>query len=184
MTEFKSKPSITGFSLAELLVSIAIIGVLASLSLGTYISTVKRQANRSASLTIAEWLDNIRKRAMQQNQPCTVTISTSSNTLLPSTSNQCGSFPTLDISESSTAGFKPRFCYFSADPLITASSCSQNSTSSSNDIIFSPRGTTINNAIFEFYVSTDSPTSCSILLSPLGIIRTGTIKNGFCNTRG
>lgn len=183
MNQFRSKSSISGFSLAELLVSIVIIAILASISLGTYISTVKRQANRSASLNTAEWLDNIRKRAIQQNQPCTVSISTSLNTLFPSTSNLCGSFPTLDISESSTGGSKPRFCYFSANPLITSSSCSQSSTSSTNDIVLSPRGTTTNQALFEFYILNDSPTSCAILLSPLGIIRSGTIKNGSCNTR-
>jgi prepilin-type N-terminal cleavage/methylation domain-containing protein len=171
-----------GFSLAELLVTVVIIGIASSISIVSYLNIIRGQAEKSASIAVTDWIDNIRKRAMQQNAPCVIQVSSSGLQLTAATGTNCGSFASLDLQALSTAGPQANFCFVAGNPLSTSVSCDSGTSSIAQTITFSPRGTTAQQGIFAFASNPSPGRYCTILLQPLGILRSGRLSSGICNT--
>lgn len=136
---------------------------------------------RSGSIATTEWLDNIRKRALQTNKACEVSISANGKNMSPGSDNQCGNFPVYSLEDVSTYGPKPSFCYAPTDPLTSTITCSPSTATSAQLITFSPRGTTLQSGIFAFKTDSLSARYCTIIY-PLALIRNGRLDAGICNT--
>lgn len=173
--------SILGFSLAELLIALSISGIIAGLSISSYRAMVKSQALQSAAIATAAWLEQAQKQAMQQNSPCTLSPSPATNRLQAGASNSCGAMETVNLNEIGKGIGSLGFCFRSIDPLIAQLGCTQTSASSTDPIVFSPRGTVSRSAVFEFYAKSESAKTCTIILAPIAIIRHGRIRDGFCD---
>lgn len=176
-----------GLTLTELLVAVTILGLLAGLLVRSYLQHARYQALQSASSATAEWLADIRKRAMQQNQACSISVSPSSSSLQAASTNACGHFPALNLSTISTGSLSIGLCYHNSDPLqpnSVAATCGNNSSNSSATLTFSPRGTNQLNAVFEFFSGTEQAKTCTLVIHPNGIIRYGTIRSGSCQASG
>ena len=171
-----------GLTLAELLITVFILAVITLIGISSYNSRVRYQVLQSASTSTADWLDNVRKRAMQQNNTCAVSISASTNTLSAGTTgNLCGSFAPLNLNELQRGSATISFCYLNADPLTANINCNNQSLSSSVQLFFSPRGSVTTGYVFTFFNSSGgSPITCTILLPPAGLIRSGLVSNNSC----
>lgn len=180
-------PHDQGLTLTELLVAVIILAALSTLLLSSYRQHARSQTLQSAASATAEWLADIRKRAIQQNQACSIAISASNNTLQAANGNACGSFPSLDLSSVRTGSDAVRFCYRNNDPIEPAAgteACSSRTTNSTAPLTFSPRGTNRLSAVFEFYSGTEQAGSCTLVIQPNGLIRYGTIRSGSCQASG
>lgn len=176
---YQSNPN--AFTLVELVVTISILSILASISIASYFNIINNQAMRSGSIATAEWLDNIRKRALQTNKPCEVSISANGKIMSPGSNNQCGDFAVLSLEDVSTYGPKPSFCYAPTEPLTSTITCGPSTATSEQSITFSPRGTTLQSGIFAFKTDSLSARYCTIVY-PLALIRNGRLDAGICNT--
>lgn len=175
----------SGLTLIELLVTVVILTVLSGLLLNSYLERSKVQALQAASSATAEWLAGIRKRAMQQNQACSIAIAASSGRMTAAAANACGDFPGLDLQTLSGSTGSVGVCYLNADstqPGALSPACTAQTSNSNTTLVFSPRGTNRVNAVFEFYSGTDSARTCTVVIQPNGIIRYGTIRSGSCQT--
>lgn len=185
MSRHHSHPHNQGLTLIELLVAVTILALLSGLLLSSYLQYSRFQALQSASSATAEWLAGIRKRAMQQNQACSITVSPGNITLQAASDNACGTIPALDLSTISTGSATIGLCYHNSDPIqanSVSATCGNNSSNSSATLTFSPRGTNQRNAVFEFFSGTEPARTCTLVIQPNGIIRYGTIRNGSCQT--
>lgn len=176
-----------GLTLIELLVAVVILALLSGLLVRSYLQHARYQALQSASSATAEWLAGIRKRAMQQNQACSIAVTPSSTTLEAASDNACGTFPALNLSTISSGSATISFCYHNSDPIepnSVSAACGSNSSNSNATLTFSPRGTNQRNAVFEFFSGTEQAKTCALVIQPNGIIRYGTIRSGHCETNG
>lgn len=169
-----------GLTLPEILVALAIVGILGSLAMSSFMSSVQSQSLSAASLQLAEWLENTRKRAIQQNKPCRVEVSTTLSLLKASTTNECGAFEELNISTAISDNIK--ICFRTLNPLTANLGCNSSTLSSTSLVTFSPRGSVTEDYVFEFYIPPASAKACTIILKPLGLIQQGQIIDGYCKT--
>ena len=186
MKRFKHIQPITrrksGYSLIELLVVISILGTISGPVFSSYISRARYQILQSASIATAEWLENARKRAMQNNSQCVISSSISNAKLSEDSTSSCGSISDLNLSEISQGSSRVNICYRNIDPLGSGLGCNSQTVNSSLTLTFSPRGTNLVDAVYEFYQQGQSAQTCAVVIKPLGIIRHGKISNGYCDT--
>jgi prepilin-type N-terminal cleavage/methylation domain-containing protein len=174
-----------GFSLVELMVTIAIAGILAGISIADFSQRWGQERLLNASKTLNSWLDEQRRYAMQKAGTCQLNINTNTASLSPA--------PTpITLATSPSTVTTPNICAGQAPINIrdTVSNGSQIALSvnpaSAGAIRFSFRG-------LSETVSTDSSTPSSVeirlalpnvsrqhcvkVVNPLGMIR-----NGMANT--
>ncbi len=154
--------------------------IAASVAITSYQSALRSQKLSAAAINTAQWLDSIRKRSIQQNSRCEIRVDASNKVLSEGTSNTCGSFGTFSVADSSTDGRDISFCYRLINPLQSNFDCTSSTLSSAQDIIFSPRGTTETDYAFEFFIGNNSSKACTVVLSPVGIIRSGRVEQNIC----
>ena len=175
-----------GFTMVELMMAMAIAGILSGLAVANYSSRWGQERLLGASRTVHAWLDEQRRIAMQQGGACKINIDTTNATLDPTdptialpdsstTSNICANRESLLIQESVKNG---------AQIQLRKSSINSNA----DALIFSFRGFSqiakSNNAWstqpqLELRLSMPnvSRERCIKVVNPLGLIR-----NGFANT--
>jgi len=69
-----------GFSIVEMLVVTACLGILLGASISVTQNALRREEGVNVVLAVAGWLEEIQRNALRLNQPCTVTFDTSLNT--------------------------------------------------------------------------------------------------------
>ena len=159
------RPSVgqSGFTLMEIIITVAIAGILAGVALASFNSSYENERLRSGSKVLAAWIDEQRKKAIQNSSACTVSVEVDGGEV-DKLSSQC-SF------ESSVGDeFDPQ-SYIIAD-----NDLSLTQISGSSSWVFTPRGTTT--------ADTDEPPEfrltlansnalgrCIRILAPLGLVR-------------
>lgn len=175
-----------GFSLVELMVTIAIAGILAGISIADFSQRWGQERLLNASKTLHSWLDEQRRYAMQKAGTCQLSINTS-------TANLSAAPTPITLTTSPSTVTTPNICAGRAPINIrdTVSNGSQIAMSvnppSAEAIRFSFRG-------LSETVSTEGATTSSIeirlalpnisrqrcvkVVNPLGIIRNGMANTG------
>lgn len=174
-----------GFSLVELMVTIAIAGILAGISIADFSQRWGQERLLGASRTLHSWLDEQRRFAIQKAGTCQLMINTTAASLDASPA-------TIELASSPAPVTTPNICAGQAPILI------RNTVSNGGSIQLSVSPATAQAIRFSFRglsqgVSTDAslPNSvelrlklpnisrerCVKVVNPLGMIRNGTASN-------
>ena len=147
-----------GFTLLELMLVVGLIGLLSGIALPNFLSNWEdERLNATTKITVA-WLDDLRRKAIQNSAPCRATWDTTAKTLSAQCDHETGTSDILnlraEISNSEALAVSLR----SGDPTVW---------------VFTPRGTSTTDAeaTFTLTESNSDPGRCLRVSAPLGLIR-------------
>ena len=147
-----------GFTLIELMVVVALIGLISGIALPSFLSNWEdERLNATTKITVA-WLDDLRRRAIQNSVPCRATWDLTNSSLSAQCDHETDPSGNLylksEISNSENLSVSLR----TSDPTIW---------------IFTPRGTSTTDAeaTFKLTGSRSDPGRCFRETAPLGLIR-------------
>ncbi len=149
------QPRSNGFTLIELIVTVSILGIMSSFALPPVFRQLQNERLNSATKTLAAWIDDQRKRAIQQSSPCDLEF----NLTDASISSECDNDSTVQ-----TLNLRDQLS--NSDTLILSI------TEGANNWTFTPRGTAIATAEVQLsFKETNELGRCIRLTAPLGLIR-------------
>jgi prepilin-type N-terminal cleavage/methylation domain-containing protein len=161
----RTKQPEPGFSLPELIVIMAITGILAGLAIPNFTRNWQDERLNSANKQTIAWLDDLRRKAIQQSSPCSMEISNSPALLTGSCQNLPDQISTLNLSAEIANMDQLTFTLASNSP---------------STWIFTPRGTTTTDAELRMTLAGSDLGRCIRLLEPLGLLRSGKLRSSTC----
>ena len=183
-------PSLLGFTLVELMVTVAILGILSGISFISFTRNWRDERVKAASRETAAWLDDVRRVAIQNAIPCRIRVDRDIRQL------------SLDPNPQNTAEFCAASLYSALnlptkvqnsnelvlcstdlgqnDPASTPLPCS-GPQSGSSTLVFTPRGTATTGMLLKFHMSQAGTDRCVAVMAPLGQIRSGKATSTGCD---
>ncbi len=151
------QPRSNGFTLIELIATFLILGIMSSFALPPLSRQLQNERLNSATKTLAAWIDDQRKRAIQQSSPCDLEFNLTDASISSECDNDSDStFQTLNL----------------RDQLLNSDTLILSITEGAKNWTFTPRGTTIATAEVQLsFEETDELGRCIRLTAPLGLIR-------------
>ena len=162
--KLEKKPE-RGFSLPELMVIVAIVGILAGLSIPSFMRNWQDERLNSASKQALAWLDDLRRKSIQQSSPCRVQISNNPAQLTGSCDNTPDMTLTLNLAAEIPNTDQLAFTLINNSPTTW---------------VFTPRGTTTTDAELRMTLPGSDLGRCIRLLAPLGLLRSGKLRSNTC----
>ena len=153
------------FSLPELMVIVAIAGILAGLAVPNFLRNWQDENLNSANKQAIAWLDDLRRKAIQQSSPCRVQISNDPAQLTGSCDNASGITSILNFATEIPNGDQLIFTLPNNSPATW---------------VFTPRGTTTTDAELRMTLPGSALGRCIRLLQPLGLLRSGKLRSETC----
>jgi len=150
MLLFSARKSIQGFTLIEMLIIIAVIGILAAISAPSFLAWLNKKQVDDALVTLQGALQEAQREAIRKSNSCEVELDTTDNEV----TSADGCLVTGDRTFKSDVRMVPNETSFE----------------------FSYRGTiTLSDAGTVVFLNEDNPSykKCLVISSPLGIVRTG-----------
>lgn len=178
-----------GFSLSELLVAVAIIGILAGLMIDAGLRDWRRERVNTVVVELAGWLESVRRAALKGSS-CQVSLTTTSGTLAGGATLATAA----DVGSSDAASSAISNNCRSAQPFqlttLTANQAFRVGTrNTSGSFVFTPAGTLFpapaNGNPLEIRIALadgDDPQRCVQLDGLMGLISVGRVSNGSCDT--
>jgi len=163
-----------GFSLLELVIVIAIVGILSGISITTFGRNRSKEELKQASREGIAWLKQVQSRAIQQHRICAITIDRQSASAVATPT----SVSTLQESEQCTGIGSHTF---NSPIILLKSDCPLSDDSQSLNVSFTARGTMPCGG--EIYLESRNKNNqrCISLLAPLGVIREGPKNQDQCD---
>lgn len=179
-----------GFTLVELLIAMAVLGILSGISMVAFTRNWRDERLKGASRASAGWLDEARRLAVQKATPCRITVNRATgqlslepNPLNPSEFCAATNLSPLTISSAVQNGKDIRLCsttLASVDAAQTSLSCSSPQ-SGSDSLVFTPRGTATSSLLIQLNFPQASADRCIAVIAPMGQIRSGRVAGGSCD---
>lgn len=169
-----------GFTIVELLITTAILGILSGLSFATFSQFWPDERLKTASRLTVSWLEDVRSLAIQQDTSCIVTIDSATMELGPEVDNpeRCDQLNTLNLKREIESMSELSIC---SQALNTSSACNASS-SNFDPIVFTPRGTSNTTVQLRFGLAGKALERCVAVIAPLGMIRSGRASStGACD---
>ncbi len=159
-----------GFSLPELLVAMAIAGILSGIGFALYQRQWQSERTQAAGRELAARLDELRRRAQQKAGACHVAIDPAATTLGPAAANTsaCSDFGSLNLRAVVQGATDLVLCVQALDSTAACSTATAGTT-----LVFTPRGTATTSALLRLHRPGDSRDRCVAIVAPLGLIRSG-----------
>ena len=160
-----------GFTIIELIVTTSIASILAGVAVASFFNNYEREIMRSGSRILSSWLEDQRRKSIQNSSPCDIEV----NYTTQISSSLC------DFTGAATETLDLRTEL--SDNRITIENHSSGTSTPFNTNAqwsFTPRGTTTLEIELRLTLDSSSDTTqrCVYIMSPLGIIRQGRLKNG------
>jgi prepilin-type N-terminal cleavage/methylation domain-containing protein len=156
-----------GFSLLELLLAVSVLGIMSGIALPSFLRQWEDARLNAANRALSSWLDDQRRKAIQNSSPCDISIDTSQARAI----SQC------DFENGTGSSLKLPSVIDQGEGLTLSINQGDSSWS------FSPRGTTTTTT--KLHLSIDGSEDlgrCLSLSAPLGLIRTARLKTeGICD---
>lgn len=179
-----------GYSLAELLIIVTLVGVFSGMSIVTFGKNWHDERVKAATRETAGWLEETRKIALQTSTPCRVTVdrATATLTIDPDAGDSytyCNEDRLQPLSLRSivqNAG-DLQICTAAitmSDPASYALPCTGEQ-SGSTSLRFTPRGTTIDGILIKLHLDQANTDRCIAVMSPMGQIRSGRATTSGCD---
>jgi Tfp pilus assembly protein FimT len=176
----------------ELMVTVAIVGILAGISVVTFTRNWRDERVKAATRETTGWLDEVRRIAIQKATPCRVSIDRANASLAldadggtDDTNTYCADtlYASLDLHTVVQNGSSLLLCtadLANADPASYALSCNSSQTGSSN-LVFTPRGTVTSGLLIKLHMDQANTDRCIAVMAPLGQIRSGRATSSGCD---
>lgn len=165
-----------GFSLPELMLVVAIVGILSGISITSFGRNYKQEALKRDSREASAWLREVKSKAVQQNRICEVTIDRSLGTATQTNPSDSGLAAADRCEQLGSYSFREPI-----STLISDSQCLWDDNTNKLLISFTARGTLPCGGEIRLTDPKYSTTRCIKLVSPLGLIREGPERQGTCN---
>ena len=186
----KSNAAQAGYSLAELLTIVTLVGVFSGMSIVTFGKNWRNERVKAATRETAGWLEETRKIALQTSTPCRVTVdrATATLTIDPDAGDSytyCNEDRLQPLSLRSivqNAG-DLQICTAAitmSDPASYALPCTGEQ-SGSTSLRFTPRGTAIDGILIKLHLDQANTDRCIAVMSPMGQIRSGRATTSGCD---
>lgn len=159
-------PQDQGFSLVELIVVTAIIGIISGVSLPLLTRNLENEQLNAATKVAAAWLDDIRRQAIQNSTACRVVVDSANTSLNGSCDDLENSSSNLNLSDEIES--KQPITLIRTDTGTT-------------EIVFTPRGTATSGADLELSLAGSSLGRCLRVMAPLGLVRLGQRIDSACH---
>ena len=146
-----------GFTLLELMLVVALIGLLSGIALPTFLSNWEDERLKATTKITVAWLDDLRRKAIQNSVPCRATWDAANSSLSAQCDHETGPSGTLNLKAEISNSENLAVSLPTDDPTIW---------------IFTPRGTSTTDAeaIITLKGSKDLG-RCLRVTAPLGLIR-------------
>jgi len=164
------------FSLPELMVVMAIVGILSGISIASFDRNYKQEVLKQDSRKASAWLREVKSKAVQQNRICEVTIDRSLGTATQTNPIDSGLAAADGCEQLGSYSFKAPI-----STLISDSQCLWDDNTNKLLISFTARGTLPCGGEIRLTDTKYSATRCIKLVSPIGVIREGPEQRGICN---
>jgi prepilin-type N-terminal cleavage/methylation domain-containing protein len=189
-SRIKHRSSFHGFTMIELMVTVAILGILAGISFVSFTRNWRDERVKAASRETAAWLDEVRRVAIQKATPCRIRVDRGLKQLSldPNPDNPtefCGSdlYAPLDLPTRIQNSSELALCSTDlgdSDPATTPLNCNGLQTGSST-LVVTPRGTATSGLLIKFHMPQAGTDRCVAVLAPLGQIRSGKATSTGCD---
>ena len=177
----------SGFSLTELIIVMATIGVMLGISLVVFRDEVIKAQHKKDVNTDAAWLQSIQTKALEQNKICAIRIEKAASAADTDVAQSYTGFASISSDEYCTGiaphQFNASIQQFSADSQNLSSVCP--SDANNLYLVFPPTGSVPcgGEILFESEALRNGTTKvrCINILVPLGLFREGLQIGGSCN---
>ena len=151
------------------MIVLVIVAILSAVAIPNLRSAMRREQLTATSLGIINWLERVRNQAVQDMEPCELSISTDdasgASFSITSDSPGCSELTTFNITEQDN----------------TPSDISLVLSDSDSVFSFSPRGSVNRDQEMELTMEGSPNTRCIKVVAPVGLIRTGIKRDGECS---
>ena len=182
--------SSAGFTLVELMATVAILGILAGISFVAYTRNWRDERVKAASRETAAWLDEVRRVAIQRATPCRIRVDRGLRqvSLDPNPQNNaefCAAnlYSPLNLPAKIQNSSELVLCSTDIaqnDPVSTPLACN-GTQSGSSTLVFTPRGTATSGLLMKFHMPQAGTDRCVSVMAPLGQIRSGKATSNGCD---
>ena len=167
----------SGFSLVELTVVVAIIGIMSGLGIVTFRQQLNNENLKATSRDAVSWLESIKNQAIQKNKICEITVNKTLNTSTSTAAADSIVNQSDRCTDINTFTFESNISTLTTDPN-NGTSCTIGTNNDALRIIFTARGTLPCGGEIQLISEDNKKRRCINLIAPLGLIRAGLRHQG------